>query len=215
MWRLWEKLQVTGICLSPSVPNIHFGGLNSCFAQLFGSGKKATPLSCWHTKKINPSTVYLSWNTVFGMKSDLFKLFLMLWFSLQKDTPVWSLPQTSNTPQSPEDWRRETCVFPEDPTPAFVGNRQAEAQASETDIKKNALLLPLSYGMLAEICQWSWELLLGAWGGWILLPCLEAACSISLGQGCQHCTRCCHEQESLPAWHCRTEQGCDFLWLYQ
>ena len=52
--------------------------------------------------------------------------------------------------------------------------RQAEAQASETyktdSQKKYALPLALSYGMLAEICQWLWELLLGVWGGWILLP---------------------------------------------
>jgi len=58
--------------------NIHIGGLNSCFAQLSGSVKKATSLSCWHTNKIKPSAVYLSSDTVFCMKSDLFKLFLML-----------------------------------------------------------------------------------------------------------------------------------------
>lgn len=73
-------------------------------------------------------------------KSDSFKLFLMLWFSLEKDTlkkMSRAYPQTSNPPQSPESWRTETQVFPEEPTPpAFVGKGQAEAQACETNIKQ-------------------------------------------------------------------------------
>lgn len=63
MWRHLEKLQVTGITLSPSAPTIHFGGLNSCFAQLFGSVKKAALLSYQKDKSFNSlsSIQYLAW----------------------------------------------------------------------------------------------------------------------------------------------------------
>lgn len=213
MWGYSEKLQATGITQPPSVPNIIFGGLNSCFAKLFWCFQKSTPLSYQHTKKINsyslPYFKYSIWHsmnflTTFNALIFFFKIYSSLELTIGLQTRPWVQRDERTETQGYPRRAQSSCLCGEG---VRLGTGKWDKYKTDSQKAKpfhyhQPMVCLLRYANGCGSCSGH----KGAAFFFHWLPLLRGACSVSLRQGHLHCTRHCWELWGLPAWQCWTEQ---------